>query len=43
MDTNENVEPTYAKFILKTTEWGDIVEFFNAIIEIDRAGRKSMR
>lgn len=40
--TNEHIDPTHAKFILGTVEWGEIVDFLHAIIELEKKGRKEM-
>jgi len=42
VETTDQINPTHAKFIVQTVEWGDIVEFLNTIIEIEKAGRKRM-
>lgn len=42
VDTNENLQPTHAKFVLQTVEWSDLMEFFNTIIEAEKWGRKQM-
>lgn len=42
IDTNENLQPTHAKFILQTVEWGDLMSFFNVIIEAEKWGREQM-
>ena len=42
IETMDQIEPTYAKFLVQTVKWGDILEFVNTIIEIEKAGRKEM-
>lgn len=42
IETIEQIEPMHAKFLVQTVEWGDVVEFVNAIIEIEKAGREEM-
>jgi hypothetical protein len=42
IETTDQVNPTHTKFIVQTVEWGDIIEFLNTIIEIDKAGRERM-
>jgi len=38
--TNDHIEPTHSKFVLDTVEWGDVVEFLHAVIEMEKAGRE---
>lgn len=42
VQTNENLQPTHAKFVLQTVEWGDIMDFFNSIIKAEQWGREMM-
>jgi len=40
--TVEQVHPVHTKFVLGTTEWGDIVHFFESIVKLEEYGREEM-
>lgn len=40
--TNQHLQPTHARFVLQTVERSEIMDFFNAIIEAEKWGRKQM-
>jgi len=42
VETHEQLDPTHAKFVLGTVEWGDIAHFIHSIIMIEEYGREQM-